>query len=152
MTDRANLLPAAFFLLTACSAAPALPPPPPAAPIAACLTLVVQEGKPVGNLYDRDVQKAVRTSFEEAMIGAGFNVLTDPALPHDLVARVDVEPGSRVETGARVRAVLTLEARGKAVDRIEVSSPQEAPGYGGAVADQLVDGVFRSGELAVFTK
>ena len=103
-------------------------------------------------MYERDVQKAVRASFEEAMIGAGFNVLTDPALPHDLLARVEVHPGSRLETGARVRAVLTLEARGKAIDRFEVSAPQEAAGYGGVVADQLVDGIFRSGELAVFTR
>src|SRR5258706_16179244 len=97
--------------LAACSPGVA-PQPVTPAPVAACLTLVVRDERQLQNVYDRDVQKAVRGSFEEAMTGAGFNVLADPALPHDLVARLSIEPGSRVESGAKVRARLTLERGG----------------------------------------
>jgi hypothetical protein len=31
------------------------------------------------------------------MSSAGFNLVTDTALPHDLVARVESDPGSRIK-------------------------------------------------------
>lgn len=127
-------------------------PPVSQAPVAACLTLVVSDEGPPGNVYDRDVKKAVRASFEEAMVSAGFNVLGDPALPHDLLLHLAVTPGSRVESGARVRVKLTLENHGKVIDQMETTAPQEAPGYDGAVASDLVDALFRSTAIAAFTR
>lgn len=128
-----------------------LPPIAPA-PVAACLTLVVAEEGPRADAYDRQIQKAVRASFEEAMVGAGFNVLGDPALPHDLLATVTIDAGSRIASGSRVTATLTLTRNGQTIDRLEASAPRETPGYEGAVADALVDGLFRSGGLATFTR
>ena len=149
MIRRALLLSVSLGL-AGCGGPPTLPALSPA-PVAACLTLVVQD-TPLPNVSDRDVQKAVRASFEEAMVGAGFNVLADQALPHDLVARLEVTPGSRIESGTRVRAILTLERGGKVIDRIESSLAQATAGYQTTLADALVDGIFRSGELAVFTR
>ena len=120
-----------------CGPREVLPPVSPA-PIAACLTLVVRDETARKDVYDRDVQKAVRTSFEQGMVSAGFNVLEDATLPHDLLARLVVTPGSRLESGARVTATLTLEHSGQVVDRIESSAPQEAPGYDAVAATDLV--------------
>jgi hypothetical protein len=147
---RGRWIPLVAVFLAACGSevVPAATP----APLAACLTFAVSDEQAMPTSYERDVQKEVRTSFETAMVEAGFNVLGDPSLPHDLTARLSIVPGSRVETGARVHAFLSLESEGKAVDQIEVSAPQEAPGYGGAIADQLVDAVFRSAKLAAFTR
>lgn len=128
------------------------PPPVAPAPLSACLSFVVQEDSVVGNAYDRDVQNAVRTTTETALVGAGFNVLEDAKLPHDLVARITTVPGSRVESNALVKTKITLESGGKVVATLDASAPQEGGGYGGAIADQLVDAVFRSPDLAAFTR
>jgi len=121
-------------------------------PHAAGLTFVVQDDSVVGNAYDREVQNAVRTTTETALVGAGFNVLEDAKLPHDLVARIITVPGSRVETNSLVKTKISLESGGEVVATIDASAPQEGGGYGGAIADQLVDAVFRSPDLAAFTR
>jgi hypothetical protein len=122
------------------------------APVSACLTFAVQEEGVRANAYDRDVQSAVRATTETALVGAGFNVLDDASLPHDLVAKITTVPGSRVESNARVQTKITLESGGKVVATLDASAPQDGPGYDGAIADQLVDAVFRSPDLAAFTR
>ena len=146
MSPRALLLSMSIGM-AACGGGEVLPPVSPA-PVAACLTLVLREDKARENVYDRDVQKAVRAWVEEGMVSAGFNVLADPSLPHDLLARIEIEPGSRVESGARVRATLTLESQGKVVDRIEASAAQEAAGYDNAIADVGAQALADSAALA----
>ena len=71
------------------------------APVSACLTFAVQEEGVRADAYDRDVQRAVRSTTETALVGAGFNVLEDASQPHDLVARITTVPGSRLETNAQ---------------------------------------------------
>ncbi len=122
------------------------------APIAACLTFVVDDASTSGDVYDRDVQGKVRAAVEAAMVGAGFNVVADPALPHDLDVRLVTTPGSRIETGARVHAELVLEREGKVIARLEAKAPQDDSGYDGVVADTLIDSLFRSPDLAKFTR
>ncbi len=127
-------------------------PPVPQAPLSACLTFLITEDGIVQNRYDRDVQKAVRLSLETGMVGAGFNVLDNAGLPHDLTVRVVTLPGSRVETDAKVRVTLSLEREGKVIDQINADAPAEGRGYADALADQLVDALFRSAPLAGFTR
>ncbi|MFO0761502.1 MAG: caspase family protein [Byssovorax sp.] len=127
-------------------------PPVPQAPLSACLSFLVTEDGIVQNRYDRDVQKAVRIALETAMVGAGFNVLDNPGLPHDLTVRVVTLPGSRVETDAKVRVTLSLEHEGKAIDQINADAPAESRDYAGVLADQLIDALFRSGPLAGYTR
>jgi hypothetical protein len=136
--------------LAACShdALPLVAP----APHAAGLTFVVQDDSVVANAYDRDVQTAVRTTTETALVGAGFTVLDDVKLPHDLVARITTVAGSRVEANALVKTRVSLESGGKVVATIDASAPQEGGEYGGAIADKLVDAVFSSPDLAAFTR
>lgn len=136
--------------LTACQhdVLPAVAP----APVAACLTFAVQERGILANSYDRDVQNAVRATTETALVSAGFNVLDDVSQPHDLVATITTVPGSRVEESARVKTKISLESGGKIVATLDASAPQEGNGYSGEIADQLVDGVFRSPDLAAFTR
>lgn len=120
--------------------------------MAACLTLSLREEPTKENAYGRDVQRAVRTSFELAVVAAGFNVVADPALPHDLEATLLTLPGSRVESGAQVRATMKLTHGDKVIDTLEATAAQEAQGFDGAVADQLVDALFKSAQLASFTR
>jgi hypothetical protein len=136
--------------LTACQhdVLPAVAP----APVAACLTFAVQERGVLANVYDRDVQNAVRSTTETALVGAGFNVLDDASQPHDLVATITTVPGSRLESNARVQTKISLESGGKVVATLDASAPQAGQGYGGEIADQLVDAVFRSPDLAAFTR
>jgi hypothetical protein len=108
------------------------------APVSACLTFAVQEEGVRADAYDRDVQSAVRTTTETALVGAGFNVLEDPSQPHDLVAQV--------------RTKIALESGGKLVATLDASAPQDGKDYDGAIADQLVDAAFRSADLAAFTR
>jgi hypothetical protein len=122
------------------------------APVSACLTFAVQEEGVRADAYDRDVQTAVRTTTETALVGAGFNVLEDPSQPHDLVARITTVPGSRLETNARVQTKIALESGGKLVATLDASAPQDGKDYDGAIADQLVDAAFRSADLAAFTR
>lgn len=127
-------------------------PPVPQAPLSACLTFLISEDGIVQNRYDRDVQKAVRLSLETAMVGAGFNVLDNPGLPHDLTVRVVTLPGSRVETDAKVRVTLSLEREGKVIDQLNADVPAESREYANTLADQLIDSLFRSAPLAGFTR
>src|SRR4051812_48929557 len=114
----ALLLLLATLSLGACHGGDVLPPVTPA-PLSACLTFVLKDDRALSNAYDRDVQSGVRKSIEAAMVGAGFNMLSDPALPHDLLAELSTVPGSRVESGARVKVKLTLTSQGRAVDQLE---------------------------------
>lgn len=147
---RKEALVLAVAVLTGCQREmlPAMAP----APVAACLTFAVQEEGILANAYDRDVQSAVRTTTETALVGAGFNVLEDPLQPHDLLARITTVPGSRLETNARVRTKIALESSGKVVATLDASAPQDGKDYDGAIADQLVDAAFRSADLAAFTR
>jgi hypothetical protein len=146
----ARLLPLAA-LLAACASNP-VPPPVAPAPVAACLTMALPAAISSRDVYDRDVEHAVRASFDQAMSSAGFNLVADGSLPHDLVARIEVDPGSRLESRSKVRAVLVLEHEGREIDRIEAAGLRDAAGFDADVADALVDAVFRSPKLAAFTK
>jgi Caspase domain len=147
---RASLLLAAILSLGACRGDP-LPPVSPA-PLSACLTFFLDDARSAGDVYDRDVQRKVHASIGAAMRGAGFNVHEDASLPHDLRAELITRPGSRLEAGARIEVALALSNRGHAVDKLEVRAAQEQPDYDGIVADQIVDGLFRSKSLSAFTR
>jgi hypothetical protein len=142
----------ALALLGACGdTMPPVAPPP----VAACLTFYLKEettrDKGV-DVYDRDVQAAVRDATVTGLVQAGFSVVNDPSAPHDIVARLSVEPGSRVETGAKVRGKLVLDTASGPIDRVESILPQDQPGYAPAMAAELVDGLFRSSELAGYIR
>lgn len=147
---RATLLFTALLSLGACRGDP-LPPVSPA-PLSACLTFFLDDARSALDVYDRDVQRNVHASIAAAMRGAGFNVHEDASLPYDLRAELTVHPGSRLATGARVEVKLALSNRGHSVDQLEVNAAQEQQDYGGLIADQIVDGVFRSRPLAAFTR
>ncbi|UQA57590.1 caspase family protein [Polyangium aurulentum] len=137
------------LFLGACSSAP---PPVATPPVAACLTFYLQDDRSPGDAYDRDVQKAVRDATVTELVQAGFSVVRDGSAPHDLVARLEVAPGSRVESGARVKSTLVLEGGGEPIDRLEVSTPQEDPSFAPQAAGEMVDGIFRSPRLAGYIR
>ncbi len=128
------------------------PPPVATPPVAACLTFYLEDGGGPGDAYDRDVQKAVRDATVTELVQAGFSVVSDGKAPHDLVARLAVAPGSRVESGARVKSTLVLEGGGEPIDRLEVSTPQEDPSFAPQAAGEMVDGIFRSPRLAGYIR
>lgn len=121
---------------------------------AACLTFLLADESPRAGetAYDRRAQEAVHKALQRELARAGFTVVQNEAVPHDLVAKLRTVAGSRVATGARMEAVVVVEGHKGVVDKLRGAAAQARPDAPLEVATLLVDQLFQSHPVAAFSR